>query len=83
MRREDLDFYFDVVRDLSERGIPATVESIRRYVAPTGDEAQIVEAMAILVAARRLDKTTVFTWGADDEPREYEQYHLPHSQSQN
>ena len=77
MRREDLDFYFDVVRDLTGRGVPVTIDSIRRHLAPSGDEAQIIEAMAILVSQGRLDKSTVFSWGADDEPREYEQFQLP------
>ena len=77
MRREDLDFYFDVARDLIDRGVPATVDSIRRHLAPAGDKEQIVRAMAILVSEGRLDRSTVFSWGSDDEPREYEQFHLP------
>ena len=83
MRREDLDFYLGVVRDLIGRGVPVTVDSICRHLAPSADEAQIAEAMAALVAEGRLDKSTVFSWGADDEPREYEQFQLPDHGSPN
>ena len=74
MDRETINFYLDVVQELVDRAVPATVENINKHLAPANKEHEILEALATLVDEGRLDKTTVFAWDGDERPTESEQY---------
>jgi hypothetical protein len=72
--RETINFYLDVVQELVDRAVPATVDNINKHLAPANKEQEILEALATLVDEGRLDKTTIFAWGDDEKPTESEQY---------
>ena len=74
MDRETINFYLDVVQELVDRAVPATVDNINKHLAPANKEHEILQALATLVDEGRLDKTTIFAWGDDEKPTESEQY---------
>ena len=74
MDRETINFYLDVVQELVDRAVPATVDNINKHLAPANKEQEILQALATLVDEGRLDKTTIFAWGDDEKPTESEQY---------
>ena len=63
MDRELINFYLDVVQELIDRGVPATIENINKHLAPANKEADIIEALDTLVAEGRLVRTVA---GAED-----------------
>ena len=71
MDREKVNFYLDVVQELIDRGVPATVDNINKHLAPADKHDEIVEALDTLTAERRLVCQTMRQDGA-----EVEQYEL-------
>ncbi|MEO8697163.1 MAG: hypothetical protein ABI658_26885 [Acidimicrobiales bacterium] len=57
MDRDLINFYLDVVQELIDRGVPATIENINKHLAPANKEADIIEALDTLVAEGRLVRT--------------------------
>ena len=71
MERHLINFYLDVVQLLIDRGVPVTVDSVNRHLAPADKEAEVVEALATLVAEGRLVKISTRV-----DQSEVEQYTL-------
>jgi hypothetical protein len=65
--REIINFYLDVVQELIDRGVPATVENINKHLAPANKEADIIEALDTLVSEGRLVKSPAASGAAKDE----------------
>ena len=72
MDREIINFYLDVVQELIDRVVPATVDNINKHLAPANKEHEVIEALDTLVAEGRLVKSTTAS-GATDE----EHYQIP------
>ena len=71
MERERINFYLDVVQELIDRGVPATVDNINKHLAPADKHDEIVEALDTLMAERRLVCET-----RQHDGTEIEQYEL-------
>ena len=77
MNKDTINFYLEVVHELIERDVPATVENINKHLAPANKEDEIVAALSALVAEGRLVKsTTLATSQGDQRPTELERYQL-------
>jgi len=74
VNRDLINYYLDVVQELIDRAVPATVENINKHLAPANKEQEVLEALTTLVAEGRLVKSTVDGKGAVTQP---EQYVLP------
>ena len=74
MNRDLINYYLDVVQELIDRAVPATVENINKHLAPANKEQEVLEALTTLVAEGRLVQSTVDGKGAVAHP---EQYVLP------
>ena len=75
---DTINLYFEIVQELIEREVPATVENINRHLAPANKEDEIVAALATLVAEGRLVKTTTLAkWDEDEYATQREHYQLP------
>lgn len=70
MERERINFYLDVVQELIDRGVPATVDNINKHLAPADKHDEIVEALDTLMAERRLVCNTTQHDGAAIEQYE-------------
>ena len=73
MNRDLINFYLDVVQELIDRAVPATVDNINKHLAPANKEHEVLEALATLVAEGRLVKSAAAVQGAAPA----EQYVLP------
>ena len=79
MDKDTINFYLEVVQELIERDVPATVENINKHLAPANKEDEIVAALAALVTEGRLVKsksTTLAKPQRDEHPTELERYQL-------
>lgn len=70
MDRERINFYLDVVQELIDRGVPATVDNINKHLAPADKHDEIIEALDTLMAERRLICQTTQHDGAQIEQYE-------------
>jgi hypothetical protein len=70
VERERINFYLDVVQELIDRGVPATVDNIGKHLAPADKHDEIIEALGTLIAERRLVRHTTRDDGADVEQYE-------------
>jgi hypothetical protein len=78
MNKDTINFYLEVVHELIERDVPATVENINKHLAPANKEDEIVAALTALVSEGRLVKTTTLaTSQRDERSTELERYQLP------
>ncbi|MEO5841387.1 MAG: hypothetical protein ABIQ73_09680 [Acidimicrobiales bacterium] len=66
MDRETINFYLDIVQELIDRGVPATVDNINKHLAPANKEADILEALDTLVNEGRLVKHSAPGAGSTD-----------------
>jgi hypothetical protein len=73
VNRELINYYLDVVQELIDRAVPATVENINKHLAPANKEHEVLEALTTLVNEGRLVKSTADAQGAAQP----EQYVLP------
>jgi hypothetical protein len=77
MDNDTINFYLEVVQDLIERDVPATVENINKHLAPANREDEIVAALEALVTEGRLIKSTTLAKSSRNErPTELERYQL-------
>ena len=76
MDRDTINFYLDVVQELVDRAVPATLDNVNKHLAPANKEEEIAEALAKLVDEGRLEKTTVIAWGEGESASESEQYQI-------
>ena len=67
MDRDIINFYLDVVHELIDRAVPATVDNINKHLAPANKEHEIIEALDTLTAEGRLVKSTMREGQADVE----------------
>jgi hypothetical protein len=75
VNRDLINYYLDVVQELIDRAVPATLDNINKHLAPANKEHEVVEALTTLVAEGRLVRSTVSApVGGSVEP---EQYVLP------
>ena len=65
--RELINFYLDVVQELVDRAVPATVDNINKHLAPANKEHEVIEALDTLVAEGRLVKTAAAPGAIDEE----------------
>ena len=61
-----INFYLDVVQELVDRGVPATVENINKHLAPADKEADIIEALDTPAAEGRLVKSPAASGSANE-----------------
>jgi hypothetical protein len=71
MDRERVNFYLEVVQELIDRGVPATVDNVNKHLAPADKTQEIIEALDTLIAEGRLVKQTVLDDGGPVEHYEF------------
>ena len=78
VHRDDLNFFFDVVQEVIDSGLPPSVKNVASQLVPKGREREIIEALETLVAERRLVKIpAVMSFTGDDHATTDLDYYYP------
>ena len=76
VHRDDLNFFFEVVHEVIDSGLPPSVRNVASQLVPKGREREIIEALQTLVAEGRLVKiTAVLSFTGDDHTTDLDCYY--------